>query len=191
MNILITDDEQMVLRENKEMVGRVKPSAHLFCATTYIEAIKIIQTEQIDVAMLDIEMPGMNGLQLAARIKQESPDTNIIFVTAYTEYALEAFGMYASGYLVKPIRTDEIEKAFTNLRHPVHYEEDKLKVQCFGNFEVYYDGKPLVFARAKAKEIFAYLVDLQGASATTGELCAILWEDDEEIEKNRIVRTMV
>lgn len=98
MNILITDDEQMVLRENKEMVGRVKPSAHLFCATTYIEAIKIIQTEQIDVAMLDIEMPGMNGLQLAARIKQESPDTNIIFVTAYTEYALEAFVFY---YIIK------------------------------------------------------------------------------------------
>lgn len=100
-------------------------------------------------------------------------------------YALEAFGIFASGYLMKPLRKEDVEQAIQNLRYPIAYPKGKLRVQCFGKFEVFYDGEPVAFARAKAKEIFAYLVDLNGASANTGELCGILWEDSVDLEKNR------
>ncbi|NLG05041.1 MAG: response regulator [Clostridia bacterium] len=185
MNILIADDEHMVLEETKEVVEEVRPEAGIFTAEDYIGALEAAKNEQIDVALLDIEMPGMSGLDLAKRLKELNPDMNIIFVTAYAGYALDAFKLYASGYLMKPLQNEHVEKAFANLRHLPPQEKPKLKVQCFGNFEVFHKGQPVVFARGKAKEVFAYLVDLKGAAANTGELCAILWEDSIETDKNK------
>lgn len=185
MNILIVDDEYMVLEETKTVIKEVKPEASIVCADNWRKALELAKQEQIDIAFLDIEMPGMSGLELSQKLKEIYPDTNIVFATAYSEYALEAFSLYASGYLMKPLQKKEVEEAFAHLRHPVQLHEKYLKVQCFGNFEVFYDNKPVPFARAKAKEIFAYLIDLKGAAANTGELCAVLWEDSTELERNR------
>lgn len=127
----------------------------------------------------------LDRLELAERLKEKNPETNVIFLTGYTQYALEAFGIFASGYLLKPLQREDVERAVRNLRCPVVYRKERLRVQCFGNFEVFYGGEPVTFARAKAKEIFAYLVDLKGAAATTGELCGILWEDSVDVEKNK------
>lgn len=185
MRILVVDDEPMSLEETKEVTRKVKPEAEIVSAGNYKKALEAAKEDRLDIALLDIEMPGMNGLELAKRLKEICPDINIIFVTAYEEYALEAFSVYASGYLMKPVMPESMEEAFKNLRNSLQDKAHKLKVQCFGKFEVFYEGKPLQFSRAKAKEIFAYLIDLKGASANTGELCAVLWEDSKEIEKNR------
>lgn len=185
MKVLIVDDEEMVLQETKETVGMVLPDMNIICTSSALEAVHIAGRQQIAIAFLDIEMPGMDGLELAEKLKKKNPDTNIVFVTAYAEYALRAFGIFASGYLMKPLRREDVGKAIRNLRYPVVYQKEKLRVQCFGNFEVFYGGKPVTFAREKAKEIFAYLVDLKGATATTGELCGILWEDSMDVERNK------
>lgn len=184
MKFLVADDEPMVLEETKDVIGQVVPQAELLCADHYRKAIQMVEEENVDVAFLDIEMPGMNGLELARILKEKNPDLNIVFVTAYSQYAVEAFSLYASGYLMKPIRAVDVERALENLRNPIKYQEEKLKVQCFGNFEVFFGDVPVAFARSKSKEIFAYLVDRNGASVSTGEICSILWEDSVEIEKN-------
>lgn len=185
MKILIVDDERMVLETSKEAVEELKPDAEVICADRAGKALKLAEEQQIDVALLDIDMPGMNGLQLAKKLKDSQPDVNIIFVTAYSEYALDAFSLYASGYLLKPLQVNELKTAFEHLRTPVVQKEQGLRVQCFGTFEVFYKGKPLNFARMKAKEIFAYLISLNGASANTGELCAVLWEDSADLDRNK------
>lgn len=185
MRILIADDEYMVLQENREVVEAACPDAEIVTAENYLEALDAVKTASVDVALLDIEMPGITGLELAKRLKELDPKVNIIFATAYTEYAVEAFSMYVSGYLLKPLTKEAVTKALEHLRHPVQEEQKKLQVQCFGKFEVFYHGKPVPFARTKAKEIFAYLIDIKGAAANTGELCAVLWEDSTEVEKNR------
>ena len=179
------DDEHWAMSEAIEVAQTVRPDAQVISADNYIKALEAARKEWIDVALLDIEMPGMSGIELAKRLKEICPDVNIIFATAYSEYALEAFSIYAAGYLLKPLKKEALEEALQNLRNPILYQEGKLQVQCFGKFEVFYNGEPVQFNRAKAKEIFAYLVDLRGASANTGELCAVLWEDSKEIEKNR------
>lgn len=187
MRVLIADDESLAREDTKAVIKKIKPEAELVCADNYVTALEAAREKKIDVAMLDIEMPGMSGLELAVKLKEINPDVNIIFVTAYSKYALEAHSMYASGYLLKPIVAEEAVQAFSNLRHPVPCQtnREQLKVQCFGNFEVFYHDEPVNFPRAKAKEIFAYLVDLKGAAANTGKLCAVLWEDSTEVEKNR------
>lgn len=185
MRILIVDDEWMVREETAEVVHRVRPKAEIRQAANYIEALELARTEQIDIALLDIEMPGMNGLELSQKLKEIRPDTNLLFVTAYSEYAMDAFSLYPSGYLLKPLDAGALEKAFQNLRNPVEQKPKRLEIRCFGSFEVFQDGKPVTFARTKTKEVLAWLVHLQGASANTAELCAVLWEDSSQAESNK------
>lgn len=185
MKILICDDEIYVREETVDTVVTVYPEAEIFDTGDVKEALEYVKTSYPNIALLDIEMPGMDGLTMAKQIKEISPDTNIIFVTAYSQYAVDAFSLYASGYLLKPLSTDAVRQAFMNLRIPIRKEQSKLVVRCFGKFDVFYDGKPVVFARSRAKELFAFLVSLRGASANTTELCAVLWEDSTEAEKNK------
>lgn len=185
MRILICDDEIYVREETVETVKLAYPEADCIDTGDAEEALAYVKESYPDIALLDIEMPGMDGLTMAKQIKQISPDTNIIFVTAYSKYAVDAFSLYVSGYLLKPLTVEAVRQAFQNLRIPVRMEEPKIVVRCFGSFEVSYNGKPLVFARSKAKELFAYLVDLRGTSANTTQLCGVLWEDSMEAQKNR------
>ena len=178
MRILIVDDERMALEETADVVAGAIPAADIITADNYIDALGQMKKISPEVVLLDIEMPGMNGLELARKMMELKPTVNIIFVTAYTEYALEAFQVYASGYLTKPIWENDVKKAFANLRYPIETEEKLLRIQCFGNFEVFHNELPVHFGRSKAKELLAYLVELRGASANSGELCAVLWEDD-------------
>lgn len=131
----------------------------------------------------------MSGLMLAKLVRDASPKTNIIFVTAYSEYALDALALQPSGYLIKPPTRESIFTELENLRFPVAQAEDparRLRAQYFGNFEVYADGSPLHFEFSRTKELFAYLVDRRGAAVNTGELCGILWDDDGTSRKVQI-----
>ena len=99
----------------------------------------------------------------------------------------DAVKLYVSDYILKPARAEDIKNALANLRHPVKEERKGLYVHCFGNFEVFYDGEPVRFGRAKVKELFAYLIDRRGASATNAEIRAALWGD--EVKDDRKQRT--
>ena len=185
MNILIADDEMSMRYDLKLAVERVAPSDDIefFFAQNYDTAIEQIKNNQISIAFLDINMPGKTGLELAREIKRMDPDINIIMVTAYREYALDALRLYVSAYLLKPVDDDELREALGNLRKPVgaaQAETKKLTVKCFGNFEVFFGERAVKFSRQKGKELFAYLVCLKGTSATRGEICANLFEESNE-----------
>lgn len=132
----------------------------------------------MDIAFLDINMPKINGIELAKKVREIRPHIKIIFVTAYSEYLLDAFKMHADGYLMKPATLEDIQAELDHIIRQKETETEKhLRVQCFGEFEVFYDKKPVKFARSKTKELFAYLVHRKGASVTVGEICAVLWEN--------------
>ena len=89
--------------------------------------------------------------------------------------------MHASGYVTKPVNEQKVKDEIDGLRYPVEIASPKkLQIKCFGNFEVFADGAPLKFARSKSKELFAYLVDREGAAVNVNELNAILWEEDKK-----------
>lgn len=185
MRILIVDDEPMMLDMAEDVIKEVKPEAEIYSSLNSQEAYASAKQHAYDVAFLDVEMPGMNGIELAKKLKECNEAVNIIFVTAYAEYATEAFSIYASGYLMKPLEKEAVEKAFENLRFPITKSKKLLRIKCFGNFEVFCKDVPVVFGRSKAKEVFAYLIDRNGAGVNTAELCAVLWEDSVEQAKNR------
>ena len=178
MKILIVDDVAFLREELRDALERVSPGNTYSEADNFDKAVSLLRDNRFDIAFLDIQMPGKNGLQIAEKAKQISPNTNIVMVTAYSEYAVEAFKLFVSGYLLKPVNDKELAAVLDNLRNPVATtNEPRLKVTCFGNFEVYADGIPFKFKRTKSKELLAYLVALKGASASRNEICARIYED--------------
>ena len=197
MNILIADDEMIMREDLKLAVERVSPGNTYYFAKNYETALEHIRSHKPDIAFLDINMPGKTGLELARAIKSFDPAINIIMVTAYREYALDALRLYVSGYLLKPVDDNELREAFENLRKPVGESSlaaRKLKVKCFGNFDVFVDEKVVTFSRQKGKELLAYLICLRGSSASRGEICANLFEESDEAKSyehlKKIVQTL-
>lgn len=184
MNIYAIDDEKIALNALVRAIEEAVPEATIYSFTKPSELIAAIPTTPCDVAFLDIQMPGTTGLEVAKKIKQVYPKVNIVFVTGYAEYTGDAMSLRASGYVRKPVTREKIEEEMSELRNPiVERPEDKpVYVQCFGNFEVFVNGAPVNFRRAKAKELFAYLIDRQGARCTMNELAAVLWEDRDDSE---------
>ena len=180
MNIIAVDDEPLVLNDLLRSLRVVRPVCEPHAFATSREALDHARQNRVDLAFLDIEMPGINGLSLAKQLKEIDPDTHIVFVTSYERYAIEAFALHATGYLLKPVRQESLarELDFVQARLPA-LANGRIEVRTFGGFEVIVDGGPLVFGRSKSKELLAYLVDKRGASATTREACATLWEDGE------------
>lgn len=180
MNILAVDDDHLALLGLKQAILEAEPNCELSCFSTSAEALAHAAENPVEVAFLDIEIDGLNGLSLAKRLKDIHGPTNIIFVTAYSQYSLDAFLLRASGYLRKPVSARDISAELENLRHPLPgpvQGEGGVRIQCFGNFEIFVDGRPVPFRRLKAKETLAYLIDRKGAAVTTKELSVILWED--------------
>lgn len=180
MLIYALDDEPFLLADLEEAIAEAEPTAQIHSFSRAKPALREMEENGLypDVAFLDIEMPGMSGLELAKRIKDRSPKTNIVFVTGFRQYAAEAAQLRMSGYVMKPVSAEKIRAELEDLRHPIEYKSDKrVRVQCFGHFEVFVDEKPLSFRYSKTKELFAYLIDRKGAAVHADELIAVLWED--------------
>lgn len=178
MNMIVVDDEKPVLLQIESAIRQAVPDGMLTGFISTREALAYAKDTRIDVAFLDIDMGEMNGLSLAKKLKDIYGKTNIIFVTAYSEYALDAFSVKASGYILKPADPQIIIRELDNLRNPpVSGENSRVRIQCFGNFSLFVDGKPLVITREKPRELLAYLVHKRGTFVSTSEISAVLWED--------------
>ena len=153
------------------------------------DALDIEKDNPADVAFLDINMRGMGGLDLAKKIISVCPDCKIVFCTGYEEYAIPAFKLHASGYLMKPVSAKDVQLEIDNIKG-VRQKEKRLVVKCFGNFEVYAKDEKLTFKRTKTKELFAFLVDRHGAGVTVAEIGVALWENDEEQKNHNYIHQL-
>lgn len=178
MNIILVDDEKLNLDNLEYVIDKVIPNAPRASFSKASQALAYVQDHQVDVAFLDINMRGIDGITIAKVIQERWPNTNIIFCTGFSEYALEALDINCSGYILKPVNEEKVRKALDNLRHPVE-QGNRVRFRCFGNFEVYLDGNPIWFKYSRSKELLAYLVDRNGVSVSMKELSAILFEDDQ------------
>lgn len=178
MRILAADDEPLMLDMLTDRIRQACPQGEVFSFSSARKLLEWVESERtFDAAFLDIEMPGMSGIALAQRLKELCPQGNLIFVTGFSQYMAEAFQLHASGYIMKPVTVRAVEEELNNLRYPPQPPaKPRLRVQAFGNFEVFYRGQPVHFSRSRTKELFAYLIDRRGAGSTMGELLSILWE---------------
>ncbi len=181
MLIYVIDDEENALEYLQNIVVKVKPEAKVEGFLSARKALESAKEEAPDVIFTDISMPGIDGISLAKKFKALKPKSNIIFVTGYSEYTMDAFSLDASGYLLKPTSEDKVAHTLDNLRYPVKADgEIKIVAQCFGNFEIFFNGEPIRFKYNKSKEAIAYMIDRRGTSVNNHEVIINLWEDDED-----------
>ena len=183
MIAIAVDDEVLMLGA---LVAAIEASPDITEVNKFSDcekALEFVKEKSVDIAFLDINMRGMGGLALAERIIAAAPDCKIVFCTGYEEYAIPAFKLHASGYLMKPISAEDVQGEIDNIMG-IRHKEKPITVKCFGNFEVYVKNQKLMFKRLKTKELFAYLIDRNGAGMTAKQICAVLFPDDSDDNKN-------
>ena len=184
MTILAVDDNPQALKEISDIVETVVPGAEVLCFENGLAALKEARKTEIDVAILDIVMPELNGLDLGQYLKDLYPFVNLIYLTEHKEYGYEAIRLRPSGYLLKPATKKSVKEELAELRYPESQKKQKrVFAQTFGNFELFVDGKPVAFKYTRTKEMVAVLINNRGAQTTNGEIIACLWEDDGDPER--------
>lgn len=159
------------------MLTKIDPQGTHLTAATMPEALELLRQYCVEIVFLDIEMPGINGIEAAKNFMEITKELNIIFVTGHPEYSFEAFGVYPSGFLVKPVSEKDIQRELQHLRFPLKSNSCPLKIRC-SPFGLFVSGQPFSFCRDRTIELFAYLIYKKGALCTNGELLGILWEGD-------------
>ena len=108
MRAICVDDEELVLRltislcELSPLVDEAKGF------TRAAEVLSYLEENRADIAILDVDMPDMDGISLAMKIKEKRPEIAVIFLTGYSQYAVDAFAIHASGYLLKPVSRERL-----------------------------------------------------------------------------------
>ena len=191
MRVIAVDDEELMLRALVRAISASPDIKEVVKFSNCEKALNYVKENPIDVAFLDINMRGMGGIALAEKIIQLRPNSKIVFCTGYEEYAIPAFKLHASGYLMKPISAEDVQGEIDNIKC-VRKKEKLLEVKCFGNFEVYVKGERLAFKRSRTKELFAFLVDRRGAGMTAKQICAVLFPDDtDDVKNSAYIRQLV
>ena len=177
MKTITVDDRQLVVNSITRILRRIDPEGTHLGEKSASGALAVCRELKPDIAFLDIEMPDMTGIELAEHITKENPATHIVFITGHQQYALNAFQIHASGYLMKPVLDEDTEEIVSYLSTVNKRVDKSINVHCFGTFEVYYNGKPLKFARTRTKELFAFLIDRNGAMCSIDMICGNLYPD--------------
>ncbi len=184
MKAICVDDEKTALQQTVSLCREMLQLTEVEGFTSPLEALAWMEKHPADFAVLDINMPEMDGITLASNIHRISPETAILFLTAHPQYAVDAWKVHATGYVLKPITrerlSDELNYAAEWRRGRAEKEQiPHIAVQTFGNFDLIVDGKKVNFARSKSKELFAYLVDKKGIRVSRPEAFQKLWPDVE------------
>ena len=183
MKAIAVDDEIYMLETLQEAVSASSDIETVEAFSACSAALAYATENPIDIAFLDINMRGIGGLGLAEKLLALQPRCKIVFCTGYEEYAVSAFQLHVSGYLMKPITAEAVQKEIDHIKG-VKATEKLLTIQCFGNFEVLHNGEILPFKRRKAKELLAVLIDRKGAGMTAKQLCTVLFPEDTDDTKN-------
>jgi two-component SAPR family response regulator len=185
MKIIAVDDERLVLEDLKDICDKLDEVESLVTFSNPADALEYAaMNDDIDAAFLDIEMPVMTGLELARRFTRIRPEIKIIFVTGFKEYAFEAFGVNATGYVLKPFSAEMIKNELAKIKPSQNAsEKPRVFIKTFGYFDVFVENKPIYFSSSKSKELLALLVDRRGGSVSTENAISILWPGRDYDEK--------
>jgi two-component SAPR family response regulator len=179
MKIAAVDDESHALERFERMVSEMADLELCGLFETGQQLLDYLKENPLDAVFLDIEMPGVNGLGLAEQIQNLNENIDIIFITAFNQYAVEAFELQAVDYILKPLTEERLGKTVRRLlktNRPA-VRAGKPFIQCFGDFEVFLDGAALTWKNSKAKEVLAFLVHKNGVPVGWEKIADAVWPD--------------
>lgn len=184
MRAILVDDEGLALRDLERQLSKI-PGMSVVGAFKYAgEALDHMAELKPDVVFLDIEMPEISGIEAAERIRTIDSEIDIVFVTAYEEYAVKAFELAALDYVLKPINSDRLQRTIDRISQhkPNHldlaHEPETAVVNCFQRLQISY-GKPEPFSwrTARSQELFAYMIHKRNQPVRKDILLELMWPD--------------
>ena len=178
---VVIDDEQPSLNKMEKLLkcsGLVELQGKF---TEPVEALEFLKSHKADAVFLDVEMPDMDGIELSSHILELQENVAVIFVTAYNQYAVEAFRLNALDYLLKPVSADRLKETLNRVirEKAISMQPAVLQVLCFGKLRVLAGSTEVRFRTEKAEELFAFLADQGGRFVSRNRIIDCLWEDYE------------
>ena len=117
-NVILVDDSKVILSDGLAVLEEVLPNATIAGFIWPQEAIDYAKANRVALAILDIELGAASGLNLCRTLQEINPRTNVVYLTAYPDYALDAWKTAASGFLVKPLTAENVKEELKKLRWP-------------------------------------------------------------------------
>lgn len=184
-HIVAIDDELKAINRFQRLVQKEPRIITSAVFTNTNEALEYCRLNKVDIAFLDIDMPKISGLELAELIQKDNPRVDIVFITAYDQYALDAFRVHAFDYLLKPIGSEDLQRLIDSLDLKKNHVPDpspvrKLRIQCFGAFNCYVNCNSSEYIRwrtSKTEELFALLLHYNGIAISKELIIDKLWPD--------------
>ncbi|SCW77294.1 Two-component response regulator, SAPR family, consists of REC, wHTH and BTAD domains [Paenibacillus tianmuensis] len=191
IRMILADDEALALFSLQKQLDKLNGGVIAGAYQNAEEAVEAVLREKPEAVFLDIDMPELSGLEAAEIIMSHLPETEIIFVTAYEEYALKAFELAAIDYLLKPVSTQRLAKTLARLSQAkaaktgsdapagqTSRTKEQVTIRCFQTLEVDTgDSGPVHWRTNKAQELFAYLVHLRDQPVRKDALLELFWPD--------------
>ena len=134
LRVLVVDDERPALEELAFLLGRDERVGEVLTCLSATEALRVLQDDPVDALLVDVQMPGLSGLELASVLSRFKTPPPVVFVTAHTEHAVEAFDLNAIDYLLKPVREERLREAVRRVigGGGTAPSEDKIAVELGG-----------------------------------------------------------
>lgn len=177
MRVILVDDEPLSLNLFKLECGNMAGFDVVGFFDNAAEALEYAQKNPVDFALLDIDMPEMNGIELSRRLRMARPDMVIIFVTAHPEFSADAISAKADFVVFKPYEREDIVDALERARLLSERQQKRIRFKTFGHFDMFADGRLVSFRSSKAKELLALCVSRMGGEVTIYEMVETLWAD--------------
>ncbi len=202
MTIILVDDESLALQYLEKLLNQVSDFEIIGTYTNPYIAKKHILQKKPKIVFLDIEMPGLNGIDLAEQIQQSLPNIHIVFVTAYNEYAVKAFELNAIDYIVKPFQLSRLHKTLQRFQVNEIHESHSMPTVSMNricafqslSFTRVHEGIEVLDVRwrtSKARSLFAYLLHHRNRYVSRDSLLELFWpETDQEKGKTQLYSTI-
>ena len=178
MRAIIVDDEQIMLRSFMRLSKGISDLDVIAQFESPYEALAFVQKNPVELAFLDIKMPGMSGIELAVKLREILPKILIVFISAYDEYIRDSNLIGGDYYIVKPYKRETIELMAQKMQILCQSLHKEIYMQMFGRFNVLKNGVPIAL-RGKAKEILALVASRCGKEISNEEIYRIIWEGRE------------
>lgn len=178
MKTIVVDDEAIMLRSFTRLSDGID-SIEIMGKFEYVEdALAYAQENLVELAILDVKMPGMSGIELAVKLREQHPDVLIVFISAYDEYVRDSNTIGGDYYIVKPYTRETIEMMAKKMELLSGRLKKHIYIQMFGRFNVLKDGVPLKLS-GKTKEILALVASRCGKEISNEEIYSTIWEGRE------------
>ena len=178
MKTIVVDDEKIMLEKFNCISSEIKDLEIVGNFHNSEEAMEYAKANTVDLAILDVAMPGMDGIELGKSLKETRRDILLVYISAYAQFIKESNWIGADYFIVKPYERQTIEMMMEKMRLLKRRPEKDVYIHTFGKFNVLVKGKPVRLS-GKAKEILALVVTRRGKEMSNEEIYNTIWEDRE------------